>query len=225
MNKILSNYGEIIKQIDFYKNKFAQKYDTPQLIAVSKRFSKDKIQDLVDSGHKIFGENKVQEAQLKWLDLKNKNTEKNLELHLIGPLQSNKVNLALDVFDVIQTLDREKIGLKIKKYLDEKNISNSKRFLIQVNIGEEKQKNGLEIGLTKQFFEWCSKDLKLNIIGLMCIPPINEVPEPFFKRLRNLCNELGLKHASMGMTSDFKSAIQNGATFIRIGTGIFGPRD
>ena len=146
-------------------------------------------------------------------------------MHLIGPLQSNKANLALDIFDVIQTLDREKIALKLNNYLEQKTDTNKKKFFIQVNIGDEKQKSGISENLTEQFFKWCSKDLKLNIIGLMCIPPFGQPPEPFFKRLRNLCDRLNLKHASMGMTNDFKAAIDHGATFIRVGTGIFGERN
>ncbi len=224
MNKILSNYNEILKQIRFCERNLDGKYCETKLIAVSKQFPKETIQILVNKGHKIFGENKVQEAQSKWIDIKRENPEKKIELHLIGPLQSNKANLALDIFDVIQTVDREKIALKLNKYLAAKT-NVKKKFFIQVNIGDEKQKSGIEENLAQQFFKWCSNDLKLNIIGLMCIPPYGEPPEPFFKRLRNLCNELNLKHASMGMTNDFESAIENGATFIRVGTGIFGERN
>ena len=224
MNKILSNYHEILKQIRFCERNLDGKYCETNLIAVSKQFPKETIQILINKGHKIFGENKVQEAQSKWIDLKRENPEKKIELHLIGPLQSNKANLALDIFDVIQTVDREKIALKLNKYLEEKT-DVKKKFLIQVNIGDEKQKSGIEENLVQQFFRWCSNDLKLNIIGLMCIPPFGEPPEPFFKRLRNLCDQLNLKHASMGMSNDFESAIEHGATFIRVGTGIFGERN
>ena len=192
---------------------------------MSKQFPKETIQILINKGHKIFGENKVQEAQSKWIDLKRENPEKKIELHLIGPLQSNKANLALDIFDVIQTVDREKIALKLNKYLEEKADTKKKKFFIQVNIGDEKQKSGIEQNLAPQFFKWCSNDLKLNIMGLMCIPPFGEPPEPFFKRLRNLCDQLNLKHASMGMSNDFESAIKHGATFIRVGTKIFGKRN
>ncbi len=223
MNKILSNYDEILKQIRLCEKNLDGKYCETKLIAVSKQFPKETIQILVNKGHKIFGENKVQEAQSKWIDLKRENPQKNIELHLIGPLQSNKVNLALDIFDVIQTVDREKIALKLNKYLEEKT-DVKKKFLIQVNIGDEKQKSGIEENLAQQFFKWCSNDLKLNIIGLMCIPPFGEPPEPFFKKLRNLCDQLNLKHASMGMSNDFESAIEHGATFIRVGTRIFGER-
>ena len=225
MNKILSNYNEILKQISSCRSKLDGKYCQPELIAVSKQFPKETIQIIVNKGHRIFGENKVQEAQSKWIDLKRENPEKNIELHLIGPLQSNKVNLALDIFDVIQTVDREKIALKLSKYLEHKTDINKKKFFIQVNIGNEKQKSGIEESFTQQFIKWCSYDLRLNIVGLMCIPPLNQPPEPFFKRLRSLCDRFNLKHASMGMTNDFKSAIYHGATFIRIGTGIFGVRN
>tara|TARA_B100000683_G_scaffold209_1_gene224 strand:+ start:148 stop:825 length:678 start_codon:yes stop_codon:yes gene_type:complete len=225
MNKILSNYHEILKQIRFCERNLDGKYCETNLIAVSKQFPKETIQILINKGHKIFGENKVQEAQSKWIDLKRENPEKKIELHLIGPLQSNKANLALDIFDVIQTVDREKIALKLNKYLDEKAYIKKKKFFIQVNIGDEKQKSGIEEKLAQQFFKWCSNDLKLNIMGLMCIPPFGEPPEPFFKRLRKLCDQLNLKHASMGMSNDFESAIEHGATFIRVGTRIFGKRN
>ena len=223
MNKILSNYHEILKQIRFCERNLDGKYCETKLKAVSKQFPKETIQILINEGHTIFGENKVQEAQSKWIDLKKENPEKDIELHLIGPLQSNKANLALDIFDVIQTVDREKIALKLNKYLEEK-ANTKKNFFIQVNIGDEKQKSGIEENLVQQFFKWCSNDLKLNIMGLMCIPPFGEPPEPFFKRLRKLCDQLNLKHASMGMSNDFESAIEHGATFIRVGTRIFGKR-
>ena len=225
MNKILSNYHEILKQIRFCERNLDGKYCETKLIAVSKQFPKEIIQILVNEGHEIFGENKVQEAQSKWIDLRRENPKKNIELHLIGPLQSNKANLALDIFDVIQTVDREKIALKLNKYLEEKADTKKKKFFIQVNIGDEKQKSGIEQNLAQQFFKWCSNDLKLNIMGLMCIPPFGEPPEPFFKRLRKLCDQLNLKHASMGMSNDFESAIEHGATFIRVGTRIFGKRN
>ncbi len=223
MNKILSNYHEILKQIRFCERNLDGKYCETKLIAVSKQFPKETIQILINQGHKIFGENKVQEAQSKWIDLKRENPENKIELHLIGPLQSNKANLALDIFDVIQTVDREKIALKLNKYLEER-ANTKKNFFIQVNIGDEKQKSGIEENLAQQFFKWCSNDLKLNIMGLMCIPPFGEPPEPFFIRLRKLCDQLNLKHASMGMSNDFESAIEHGATFIRVGTRIFGKR-
>ena len=225
MNKILSNYAKILRQIDLSTKKYRSNYIEPNLIAVSKTFPEKDIQVLIDQGHKIFGENKVQEAEFKWGNIKKINKEKQLELHLIGPLQSNKVNKALEIFDVIQTLDREKIALKIRNYLDNKKLTSCPRFLVQINIGNEIQKSGVNIEHTKDFVEWCTKDLKLKIIGLMCIPPVSKEPSNFFIQTRKLCDELNLKHASMGMTSDFQKAIQNGSTFIRVGSGIFGSRN
>ncbi len=225
MSKILTNYQGILKQIDACKNKYQNDYKSPELIAVSKKFPMEKIQILLDVGHNVFGENKVQEAESKWINIKEKNPNKNIQLHLIGPLQSNKVFKALDIFDVIQTLDREKIAIKAKKYFEENPLKKNKKFFVQVNIGEELQKSGIKFNLAKQFVEWCSNDLQLNIVGLMCIPPIDKVPGPFFKKIRCLCDELKLPHASMGMTSDYISAIEHGSTFIRVGTGIFGERD
>ena len=140
MNKILSNYHEILKQIRFCERNLDGKYCEPKLIAVSKQFPKETIQILVNEGHKIFGENKVQEAQSKWIDLKKENPEKNIELHLIGPLQSNKANLALDIFDVIQTVDREKIASKLNKYLEEKTDIKKKNFLFKLTLEVKNKK-------------------------------------------------------------------------------------
>ena len=141
---------------------------------------------------------------------------------MIGKLQTNKVKYVIPLFDYIHSLDNIKLAEKISH----EQIKRNKRLkiFIQVNVGNEKQKSGIEENLAQQFFRWCSNDLKLNIIGLMCIPPLGEPPAPFFKRLRNLCDQLNLKHASMGMSNDFESAIEHGATFIRVGTRIFGER-
>ncbi len=224
MNKIVTNYKKILSEIDHYRNKFELPIDQPNLIAVSKTFAKDKIQILIDEGHLIFGENKVQEANLKWSQLRNENKQKKIELHLIGPLQSNKVNLAMETFDVIQTLDREKIAIKIKNYMDKKRNLMKKRFFVQVNVGAETQKNGIEINKTQTFVDWCKNDLSLNIEGLMCIPPYGEDSQKYFKEIKNLCELLKLPQASMGMSNDYGDAIKNKATYIRIGTGIFGSR-
>ena len=220
MSKIVTNYKNILSKIAFLKEEVQLKYKEPKLIAVSKTFPADKIQILIDQGHKIFGENKVQEAASKWVNLKDKNKQNEIELHLIGPLQSNKVKLALDIFDVIQTVDREKIALKINKFLKFDSLVTTKKFFVQVNIGNEKQKSGISEDLVKSFVNWCVNDLNINVIGLMCIPPISEDASTFFLRLRNICNELKLDHASMGMTNDFDVAIKYGATFIRVGSGI-----
>ena len=222
MSKIVTNYNEILLKIAKLKNNSTHNNIQPKLIAVSKTFPKEKIEVLLNEGHRIFGENKIQEASQKWTELKKKYEE--IELHLIGPIQSNKVYTALEVFDVIQTLDREKIAIKIKKYFDEIELKCSKKFFVQVNIGNEEQKSGIDPSITKQFVDWCKNDLNLTIDGLMCIPPFGEAPNSYFLKLKNMCDNLKLQHASMGMSSDFETAIKIGATYVRVGTGIFGER-
>lgn len=221
MITIVENYKRIIKYIERYNIEFSESTCFPKLIAVSKSFQKEKIQLIIDEGQRIFGENKVQEALSKWSDLKKENKE--IELHLIGPLQSNKVKDALKVFDVIQTIDREKIVKKVKQHLGLK--KPQIQFFVQVNIGNEPQKNGLKISELPDFLDWCSKDMNFPINGLMCIPPLNEEPSYSFNILKNLCKKYKLKEASMGMTSDFPKAIQFGATYLRIGSAIFGQRN
>jgi len=223
MNKIVNNYREIIRQIEFYKNKFSKTSKEVNLIAVSKNFPKQDIQILIDEGHTIFGENKVQEATSKWPQLKLNSRE--IKLHLLGPLQTNNIKPALKIFDVIETLDREKLAKKIKKYFDAEKETSKHKFFVQVNIGNEDQKSGVEVNYTKEFVKWCINDLNLNVNGLMCIPPIYGKAEVYFKELKRLCNDSNLEHASMGMTGDYGEAIRCGATFVRIGTGIFGGRD
>ena len=219
MNKIIENYKRILIQIERYNKEFSATSRNPKLIAVSKTFSEEKIQLVIDQGHHIFGENKVQEATEKWINLKKKN--KKIELHLIGPLQSNKVKQALEVFDVIQTIDREKIVKKIKDNLNKKEI----KCFVQVNIGNEPQKNGLKISEVDAFVKWCINDVKLGIDGLMCIPPIEGEPSYYFNLLSNLKEKLKLAHVSMGMSNDFVKAIQFGATYLRVGSAIFGNRN
>ena len=225
MNKILSNYHEILKQIRFSERNLERKYCETKLIAVSKQFPKETIQILINKGHKIFGENKVQEAQSKWIDLKKENPEKNIELHLIGPLQSNKANLALDIFDVIQTVDREKIALKLNKYLEEKSDIKKKNFFIQVNIGNENQKSGINQKEIKEFLDECKNNLRLNIVGLMCIPPNNENSDEYFDQMQKMKNNFDINELSMGMSNDYLNAIKFGSTMVRIGSKIFGNRN
>jgi hypothetical protein len=218
MSKIIENYKRILIQIERYNKEFSATSRNPKLIAVSKTFPEEKIQLVIDQGHHIFGENKVQEATEKWINLKKRN--KKIELHLIGPLQSNKVKQALEVFDVIQTIDREKIVKKIKDNLNKKEI----KCFVQVNIGNEAQKNGLKISEVDAFVKWCINDMNLRIDGLMCIPPIEGEPSYYFNLLSNLKEKLKLEHASMGMSNDFAKAIQFGATYLRVGSAIFGNR-
>jgi len=204
------------------KNKIKLKsevYKSIKIIAVSKTFGIDKIKPLIDYGHLDYGENKVQEAIDKWTDIKTKNP--NIKLHLIGGLQTNKVKFAVKLFDFIHSVDSEKLA---KKIADEeiKNLKKLKIF-IQVNIGNEKQKSGIEIDSVENFYKYC-KNLNLDVIGLMCIPPINQDPTEYFKKLNLLNKKLKLPELSMGMSADYLNAIDNQATYVRVGSEIFGNR-
>jgi len=191
----------------------------PEIIAVSKTFSIEKIKPLIDHGHLHFGENKVQEAVNKWQDLKSVSTD--IQLHLIGKLQTNKVKFAVPLFDYIHSLDSLKLAEKICN--EQKKIGKFLKIFIQVNIGNEPQKNGIELENLKSFYDKCVNQFNLNIIGLMCIPPQNNV-EIYFKEMQKLKNNLNLNELSMGMSSDFLKAVDNGSTFVRIGSKIFGDR-
>ena len=192
-----------------------------KIIAVSKTFTYDHIKPLIDYGHLHFGENKVQEAQSKWQSLK-KNYP-NINLHMIGKLQSNKAKEAVNLFDYIHSLDNQKLANFLAKY---ENVANKKlKYFIQVNVGREKQKSGIGIELLDDFYYHCIKDLNLNVIGLMAIPPNDGNEVIHFKNLMELTKTLGLKELSMGMSADYQEALKYDATFIRIGSSIFGNRD
>ncbi len=191
----------------------------PKIIAVSKTFKIEQIKPLIDYGHDHYGENKVQEAQEKWTSVKEKN--KNIKLHLIGRLQSNKVKLALKLFDYIHSLDSKKLADKISYQLKEQNLNT--KFFIQVNIGDEDQKSGIPKNEILDFYNYC-KSLDLNILGLMCIPPIDKDSKYYFEEMSRLNKELDLKELSMGMSSDYLNAIENNSTYIRVGSSIFGQR-
>jgi pyridoxal phosphate enzyme (YggS family) len=192
-----------------------------KIIAVSKTFTYDHIKPLIDHGHLHFGENKVQEAQFKWQSLK-KNYP-NINLHMIGKLQSNKAKEAVNLFDYIHSLDNQKLANFLAKY---ENVANKKlKYFIQVNVGREKQKSGIGIELLDDFYYHCIKDLNLNVIGLMAIPPNDGNEVIHFKNLMELTKTLGLKELSMGMSADYQEALKYDATFIRIGSSIFGNRD
>jgi len=191
----------------------------PTIIAVTKTFKIDKILPLIDFGHKHFGENKVQEALEKWTEIKSKKSE--IKLHLVGKLQTNKVKYAIKIFDFIHSVDNKKLA---KKIADEEVKQNKKvKLFIQVNIGDESQKIGIKKNELKDLFLYC-QSLSLDIVGLMCLPPIKIDPNPFFQELRELNNDLQLKELSMGMSSDYVEAIKNSSTFLRIGSSIFGKR-
>ena len=192
----------------------------PKIIAVSKTFKIDKILPLVEYGHLDYGENKVQEAIEKWSDIKDKN--KDIKLHLIGKLQTNKVKFALKIFDYIHSLDSEKLANKIA----EEQIKQGKRLklFIQVNIGNEDQKSGINKEKLADFYKFCI-NLNLDIIGTMCIPPNNENTENYFLEMNRINAELNFKDLSMGMSGDYLEAVKNNATYVRVGSKIFGNRD
>ena len=191
-----------------------------KIIAVSKTFSADVIRPLIDHGHIHFGENKVQEAQAKWREIKKNKPD--LKLHMIGRLQSNKTKEAVDLFDYIHSVDNQKLASLLAKHQD--NINKKLNYFIQVNIGNESQKSGIDIKSLDDFFYYCTRELKLNIIGLMAIPPQDGQESPHFKNLLDLNKLLGLKELSMGTSADFTEAIKHEATFVRIGSSIFGKR-
>ena len=191
----------------------------PKIIAVSKTFQIDKILPLIDYGHTDFGENKVQEAFEKWLEIKKVNSH--INLHMIGKLQTNKVKSAVQIFDYIHSVDSAKLAKKIS---DEQNkINKSIKIFLQVNIGNEKQKSGVDKKDINLLISYC-KEINLNLIGLMCIPPVNIDPEIYFEEMNRLKNETGLNELSMGMSSDFLKAAKHFSTYVRIGSSIFGER-
>ena len=217
MNSIAEKLQKIRDFINIQRN---INNNSVEIIAVTKNFNKDSVAEALESGISSFGENRVQEAIHKYSQLKTQH--QNISLHMIGPLQTNKVKLALSIFDVIQTLDREKLVKEVVKNLSPESIT--KKFFIQVNIGDEEQKSGIKINDTVEFVRWCKNDLNLNIIGLMAIPPLDHKPDIYFKNLNDQAKLLNLKHLSMGMSNDYLIAIKYGATFVRIGSSIFGTR-
>jgi hypothetical protein len=190
------------------------------LVAVSKTFPAAEIEPVLGAGHRTFGENRVQEAEAKWPGLKNKYSD--IELHLIGPLQSNKAAEAVALFDVIETVDREKIARAIKAEMHKQ--GRALRLYVQVNIGVEPQKAGIAPDDTRTFLNFCRNELELGIEGLMCIPPADENPGPYFALLAKLAKENGVPKLSMGMSGDFETAVAFGATSVRVGSAIFGAR-
>ncbi len=218
--EIEARLADVTQRIAEVAEKAGRKPGSVNLVAVSKTFDAHAIQPVIDCGQRIFGENRVQEAQGKWPALKEKTPD--IELHLIGPLQSNKAADAVALFDVIQSIDREKIARALADECQKQ--GKSLRFYIQVNTGLEPQKAGLDPRETAAFVTLCQKELKLNVEGLMCIPPAEEYPGPHFALLAKLAKECGLEKLSMGMSGDFETAIEFGATSVRVGSAIFGTR-
>ena len=218
MHQSIINFTNIQNSIKENQEKTNNKNNI-KIIAVSKTFEISHINPLIDYGHTDFGENKVQEAIEKWSDIKHKN--QSLSLHLVGKLQSNKTKLALKIFDYIHSLDSEKLANKISE--EQKKIDKKPKLFIQVNIGNEDQKSGVSPNNLKSFYKYCL-DKDLDVIGTMCLPPISEDPEKYFMRMNYLNKDLGLNEISMGMSADYIPAINNNATFIRVGSKIFGER-
>ena len=219
MHQTIKNLIKIKEDVKSKLDNNQKKINELKIIAVSKTFKIDHIKPLIDHGHLDFGENKVQEAIQKWSQIKIEN--KNIKLHLIGRLQTNKVKSALKIFDYIHSLDSKKLADKIFQQQEEQSLK--AKLFIQVNIGKEEQKSGVSENELFDFYNYC-KSLKLDILGLMCIPPFNEDSTKYFIRMRELSTKIGLNELSMGMSSDYLNAIENGSSFIRVGSNIFGQR-
>ena len=209
----------VVKNFNLIKQEIIDKKKV-KLVAVTKTFPISHILPVINEGHTDFGENKVQEAMEKWTNIKQDFSK--INLHLIGKLQTNKVKFALPLFDYIHSLDNLKLASKIADEQIKKNFK--PKIFIQVNIGEEAQKGGIEISNLENFYKRCTEEFKLNIIGLMCIPPFDKDPRPHFVKMRELSENLDLKDISMGMSDDYIEAIKQGSTFIRVGSKIFGAR-
>ena len=218
MHQSIINLNTIKSSVKANQEK-SNKRNNIKIIAVSKTFAINHINPLIEHGHSDFGENKVQEAVEKWTGVKSKN--KNISLHLVGKLQSNKTKLALKIFDYIHSLDTEKLANKISE--EQKKIEKKPKLFIQVNIGNEDQKSGINPNNLKTFYKYCLNK-NLDIIGTMCLPPVSEDSEKYFMRMNYLNKDLGLKELSMGMSADYIPAVENNSTYIRIGSKIFGER-
>ncbi|MEH6404628.1 MAG: YggS family pyridoxal phosphate-dependent enzyme [Sneathiella sp.] len=221
MNDVAANLSDIQARVIKSATKWGKNPEDVTLIAVSKRQSLERVDAALRAGQRVFGENRVQEAQEKWPDLKK--TYGNVELHLIGPLQTNKAKEAVALFDVIQTVDRPKLAKILAKEMKEAN--RSLPVFVQVNIGEEEQKSGVMPEDADAFISKCRNDYGLIVKGLMCIPPSGEQAAPYFALLGKIAERNGLDTLSMGMSGDYEIAVQFGAAYIRVGTGIFGVRE
>ena len=193
----------------------------PKIVVVTKTFPLNKIIPLLENGHIHYGENKIQEAENKWIDTKNR--YKNLQLHMIGKLQTNKAKKAVKLFNYIHSLDDDRLALKLSHH--EKELNKKVKLFIQVNLAEEPQKSGIMFNDLNNFYNYCTKDLSLNVIGLMCMPPVDSNSQEYFKKLKKAAEQLNLEDLSMGMSSDYEQAILSGSTYLRLGTTILGERN
>ncbi len=213
LTRIKNKVNEIINKKQLKTN--------PKIVVVTKTFPLGKIIPLLEKGHMHYAENKIQEAENKWVDIKDR--YKDLQLHMVGKLQSNKAKKAIKLFDYIHSLDNDKLALKLSHY--EKELNKKTKLFIQVNLAEELQKSGILINDLNNFYNYCAKDLSLNVIGLMCIPPIDSNPQKYFEKLNKIAEQLNLKDLSMGMSSDYEQAVLSGSTYVRLGTIILGERN
>ena len=219
MHNTVKNLLNIENNIKFHLNKLNIN-NNPKIVAVSKTFKIDKILPLIEYGHIHYGENKVQEAVEKWTDIKKKNSQ--IKLHMIGKLQTNKVKFAVKLFDYIHSVDSRKLAKKISD--EQSKIKKKIKIFLQINIGDENQKTGVNKNEVKQLVSYCSQ-IDLDLVGLMCIPPVDINPESYFKEMNKLNKNFGFTDLSMGMSSDFLTAAENLSTYIRIGSSIFGERN
>jgi len=219
MHKTVENLLNIKTQIKSKIDELKYNNYNPQVIAVSKTFSISHIMPLIDHGHFHYGENKVQEALEKWTELKNK--YKDIKLHMLGKLQTNKVKYAVKIFDFIHSVDNEKLAIKISDEQKKNNVF--PKIFIQINLGNETQKSGIKTSDLEEFYKLCN-NLNLNVIGTMCLPPHDDNSSIYFKNIKDLNDKLNLKDASMGMSHDYLKALEYNSTYLRIGTRIFGKR-
>ena len=210
---VKNKVNEIIRQKQLKTN--------PKIIVVTKSFLLNQITPLIESGHIHFGENKIQEAENKWVETKRNN--KNIQLHMVGKLQTNKAKKAIMLFDYIHSLDNEKLAVKLDTYSNE--LNKKVKLFIQVNVGSEEQKSGIELRNLNKFYSYCTNELSLNIIGLMCLPPADSDPKKYFELLKERALKLNLTELSMGMSSDYLQAVSSGSTYLRLGTSILGNRN
>ena len=219
MHKTIENLKYIQNQINSKILKLNISNYKPKIIAISKTFKINHISPLIEYGHRDFGENKVQEASEKWTQIKNKN--KSIKLHMVGKLQTNKVKFVLPLFDFIHSLDSLKLAKKISE--EQKKYENKPKIFIQINIGNEPQKSGIDKSKLNEFYNECI-NLGLDIVGTMCLPPIDNDPSIYFLEMKKITEILNLKEISMGMSEDYLKAIEHSSTYLRIGSKIFGPR-
>jgi len=213
LSRVKNKVNEIINKKQLNTN--------PKIVVVTKTFPLNKILPLLENGHIHYGENKIQEAENKWIDTKNR--YKNLQLHMIGKLQTNKAKKAVKLFNYIHSLDDDRLALKLSHH--EKELNKKVKLFIQVNLANEPQKSGIMFNDLNNFYNYCTKDLSLNVIGLMCMPPVDSNSQEYFKKLKKAAEQLNLEDLSMGMSSDYEQAILSGSTYLRLGTTILGERN